>query len=221
MKFRRRPSPLLLLLLPALVTSLSAPAQDDAKSILVKRETPQKVGLDAKPSPVVDISAKTKLDVGTKDAPVDGKDGKPHAGPWVGENSPKKDGKKPKAEVKDVESVLVDEKTKLVTPDGDKIPEVNDGVMDDPHRQLPQTGTTGTEGGVSEKSKLRKEQEVKSGEKTEKKPDSPKEPLPLPHSEQPKVEKSKTAESDVDEDPTVDSLAGLEVRYTVTIAGSC
>src|ERR1700712_4102769 len=110
MKFRRRPSPLLLLLLPALVTSLSAPAQDDAKSILVKREAPQKVGLDAKPSPVVDISAKTKLDVGTKDAPVDGKDGKPHAGPWVGENSANKETKKPKAEVKDAESVLVEEK---------------------------------------------------------------------------------------------------------------
>jgi putative Ca2+/H+ antiporter (TMEM165/GDT1 family) len=61
-----------------------------------------------------------------------------------------------------------------------------DGVMDDPNRESP-TGNTGTEGGISTKSKDRKEQEEKTGEKAEQVPQSPKEARPLPHGDQEKL----------------------------------
>jgi hypothetical protein len=162
--------------------------------------------------------------VGTKDAPVDGKDGKPHAGPFVDSDRKKTDA------AKEATDELVVE-TKKQTPlkgapaditivDGQKIPEVNDGVMNDPERQLPKDGTTGTEGGVSQKDKERKAHEGQTGEKLEKKPDSPKEAPPLPHSEQEliKTENEKTEKGtkkskskDVDSDDT-SKLSGLDVR---------
>src|SRR5271168_3846156 len=91
MKFRRRCTPLLLLLLPSLAAALSAAAQDSTQSTLTKN-TPRDARTDHNPSPIVALStSKVKYDVGTKDAPVDGKDGKPHAGPFVGsEKDPKK-----------------------------------------------------------------------------------------------------------------------------------
>ena len=103
--------------------------------------------------------------------------------------------------------------------DGQKIPDVNDGVMNDPERQLPKDGTTGTEGGVSQKDKDRKAQEGQTGERLEKKPDPPKEAPPLPHSEQELIKtgnekvdkdtkKPKAKEADPDDDY---ELAGLEV----------
>jgi Ca2+/H+ antiporter, TMEM165/GDT1 family len=111
--------------------------------------------------------------VGTKDAPIDGKDGKPHAGPFV-ETEAQRDRMKAKG--------FADEEPAVITLTGPakEQPDLrpsNDGVMDDPHRVSPKDGTRGTEGGVSEKSK-----EKKMGE--EKKPDPPKEAPPLPHSEQ-------------------------------------
>lgn len=60
------------------------------------------------------------------------------------------------------------------------IPEKNDGVMDDENRLLPKKGTTGTEGGISEKVK------DKDLKKTENKPQPPKEAPPLPESEEKK-----------------------------------
>ncbi|KAF4625013.1 hypothetical protein G7Y89_g13155 [Cudoniella acicularis] len=222
MKFRRRPSPLLLLLLPSIASALSAAPQEtaDTKSTQVRDAK-----LDDKTSPIVDLNTKPKFDIGTKDAPVDGKDGKPHAGPWVGtEKDPKKDAKKdPKTStsLKDETELVVGgkEDKKLVAPDGTKIPEVNDGVMDDPLRVLPKEGTTGTEGGVSEKDKARKAQEGQTGEKVEKKPDSPKEAPPVPPGDQKtikgdgeKTEKTKSKSKDVDspDEKTPESLAGLE-----------
>lgn len=220
MKFRRRPAPILLLLLPSLAAALSAAAQDNIQSTLSKNTQPGDTRIDPHPSPVVDLTTKSKADVGTKDAPVDGKDGKPHAGPWVGtEKDPKdvkKDTKKPTSE--EGESVVAKtESSKLVTPDGDKIPTVNDGVMDDPTRQLPKKGTTGTEGGVSERNKEQKAQEGQTGLKIEKKPDSPKEAPPLPHSEETKIKTEKsektTLKDAVSNDADVaDGLGGLEVR---------
>ena len=127
----------------------------------------------------------------------------------------KKDTKKTKSE--DGELVLAKPDTStMVTPDGEKIPTVNDGVMDDPHRQLPKEGTTGTEGGVSEKDKARKAQEGQTGEKLEKKPDSPKEAPPLPHSEETKIksekgEKTKLKDADSHDDDAAEGLGGLEV----------
>ncbi|KAF8862595.1 putative GCR1-dependent translation factor 1 [Acephala macrosclerotiorum] len=217
MKFRRRPTPLLLLLLPSLATAISAAAQDNIQSTLSKNTQPRDTRVDPNPSPVVDLTTKSKFDIGTKDAPVDGKDGKPHAGPFVGSEKDTKDSKKDpkKTKSEDGELVIAKEDTKMVAPDGTKIPAVNDGVMDDPHRQLPKEGTTGTEGGVSEKDKARKAQEGQTGEKLEKKPDSPKEAPPLPHSEQTKIkneksEKTKSKDADSYDDDTREGLGGLE-----------
>lgn len=207
MKFRRRNAPLILLLVP-FASALSAAAQDNIP--IKNTDTRDAAKLDPNPEPLIDIT-KARYDIGTKDAPVDGKDGKPHAGPFVGSE---KDTKKTKSGTEDSEIVHgKEDSSELVTADGSKIPEVNDGVMNDPSRELPKHGTTGTEGGVSEKDKARKAQEGQTGAKVEKKPDSPKEAPPLPVSEEAKktkAEKAKAKELD-DEEDDVDSLAGLEV----------
>jgi Ca2+/H+ antiporter, TMEM165/GDT1 family len=229
MKFRRRPSPLLLLLIPSISSILvSATPGGDSSDLSNNREARNaKVLSPTATIPLGQLSLKptSKVDVGTKDAPVDGKDGKPHAGPFVDYEKDRKqtpateDGepvtKKPTT-LKDAG----DEKF----PDGMPIPEVNDGVMNDPSRELPRQGTTGTQGGVSEKDKVRKAQEGQTSEKLEKKPDSPKEAPPLPHSEQEKIDKkekdtAKQAEKDASKknkgkDSDVDDaseLLGLEV----------
>ncbi len=159
----------------------------------------------------MDLNTKPKFEIGTKDAPVDGRDGKPHAGPFVGSE---KDPKKPKSPSEEAELVVATDEhiADMVTADGSKIPTVNDGVMDDPNRQVPKQGTTGTEGGVSEKDKARKAQEGQTGEKLEKKPDPPKEAPPLPHSEQAKIKNEKAKDLDDSDVVLPDGLAGLEVR---------
>lgn len=209
MKFRRRNVPLVLLLVP-FASALTTNPQDDPPSNIAyqARDTGK---LDPSPSPLIDTS-KGKYDVGTRDAPVDGKDGKPHAGPFVGSEKEQK----PKAVVEDAESPLglgKDVTADLVLPTGSNIPAVNDGVMDDPNRQLPKEGTTGTEGGVSEKDKARQAQEGQTGEKIGKRPDSPKEAPPLPLSEELKIkaEKSKTRDSDYAGDDDIDGVIGFEV----------
>ncbi|KAK2739770.1 hypothetical protein FQN57_006467 [Myotisia sp. PD_48] len=118
---------------------------------------------------------------GLGDSPIDGNDGKPHAGPFV-ETSAERDRKKaaqgklgkPKTDPEDLPS-------KHVLPGGQPLPHSHDGVMDDKNRPGPKEGTTGTEGGVSEKSK-----EQQPGQE-KKKPDPPKDIPPLPHSEQQKI----------------------------------
>ena len=207
MKFRRRPSPLLLLLLPSLVSAISKTA-DTAD---ISRAQPRAAKTDTATT-VIDLNAKSKYEIGTKDAPVDGKDGKPHAGPWVGtEKDPKKKGEK----TTKVDEELVIGKadpSKLVTSDGKKIPATNDGVMDDPHRQVPKQGTTGTEGGVSEKDKVRKAKEGQTGERVEKRPDSPKEAPPLPHDgKKVKSEKAKVKDVQAEDEDEGEGLSGLEV----------
>lgn len=212
MKFRKRPSPLLLLLLPSLATVISAAVQGSTQSTLNKNAHPRDSKLDPLPSPIVDLNTKSKYEIGTKDAPVDGKDGKPHAGPFVGtEKDPKK------ADSKDAEvSSKKDDTSELVSPTGEEIPLVNDGVMNDPSRELPKQGTTGTAGGVSEKDKARKAQEGQTGEKLEKRPDSPKEAASLPQSEKAKADKAKvkgekTKLKEADDGDDHEGLAGLEV----------
>lgn len=206
MKFRRRPTPILLLLLPSLATALAVGAQDNSQGTLSKNTQPRDARIDPITTPAVDLNTKSRYEIGTKDAPVDGKDGKPHAGPFVGD----KDIKKPKVGSEE-EKTLMEDKTELVTPDGEKIPQVNDGVMDDPTREPPKLGTTGTEGGVSEKDKVRKAQEGQTGERLEKLPNSPKEAPPLPHSEQTKLDGEKIKTSIDKDDEDGDGLAGLEV----------
>lgn len=211
MKLRRRHAPLFLFLVP-IAAALSAAAQDNIQSTLSKQTQPRDpTKLDPVPSPIVEAS-KGKFDVGTKDAPVDGKDGKPHAGPFVGSEKESKT----KVMSDDAEIVLgvgKEDASELAVLGG-KIPQVNDGVMNDPTRQAPKQGTTGTEGGVSEKDKARKAHEGQTGEKLEKKPDSPKEAPPLPLSEEVRIQSDRGKAKDDNEDDSAEGLAGLEVwRY--------
>ncbi|UKZ74160.1 hypothetical protein TrVFT333_001819 [Trichoderma virens FT-333] len=157
MQFSAKHSPILLLLLPSIASALAANPAAGAVA-----------GNDKDSGPAADVAdvamLKGRLGVPTKDAPVDGKDGKPHLGPFVetdGTASTETKGEKDlpalKGRPKDVTVV-----------DGKKIPESNDGVMFDKNRAKPQDGTTGTEGGVSEKDKARKAHEGKTGEKLKK-----------------------------------------------------
>ncbi|KAG9241679.1 UPF0016-domain-containing protein [Calycina marina] len=205
MKLRRKNAPLVLLLVP-FASALSAAAQDNIASTLTKH-TQDKTTLDTNVSTIPGPPTKAKYGTGTKDAPVDGRDGKPHAGPFVGIENPQATAK---VEAPLKGSALIEEKADLIGSDGTKIPQSNDGVMDDPARQLPKHGTTGTEGGVSEKDKVRQAQEGQTGEKLRKTPNSPKEVPPLPVSEESMINKEKTKVKEVDDTDDVDGLAGFE-----------
>ncbi|KAK1758417.1 putative transmembrane protein pft27 protein [Echria macrotheca] len=167
MRLRSRKSPLLLLLLPTLAAAaaVSTDTRSDAQAL-------SKAYSDSGP----DGSSLKKY--GTKDAPVDGKDGKPHAGPFVEYEHKKTDASDLPA--------LRDRPKDPTIVDGKRIPETNDGVMDDKNRPEPKEGTTGTGGGVSEKDKERKKKESQTGEKIENKPKTPKEAPPLPHADEEK-----------------------------------
>ena len=139
----------------------------------------------------------TRPYVGTEDAPVDGLDGKPHAGPFVDrtpESTRTGSGTATAtATAKAVPTSLEKFAQGASSEDGWKladIPEKNDGVMNDENRLAPKKGTTGTEGGISEKEKERK---AKSGP-TENKPTEPKEAPPLPHSEQERIAAEKASQ---------------------------
>jgi len=166
MRFPFRQTSWLLLLLPALAAAVADPTNTAARD-----ESSVRGPADA-------ASIKFKSD---EVAPVDGEDGKPHNGPWV-----KTDGK--------VDESLPDLQNRPEDPtvvDGQKIPQSNDGVMDDPTRKPPKEGTTGSEGGISEKEKARKEQD---GGAT---PEAPKDHPPLPHSEQQKFNQNTKSDSGV------------------------
>ena len=201
MRLRQRPVALSLFLLLQLFPSLLAAPPPSYASELAEPKTPR----DTADSAVVtgDVLKVTngigKKDTGTKDAPVDGKDGKPHQGPFI-ETEAERDRKKAKESGKDDSSAggkgpsgerspkeeLGLGKSKGSGKDLPKdIPETNDGVMDDPNRKGPKEGTRGTEGGISEKSKGMLNPDEASAEKT---PEEPKEAPPLPHSEQEKIE---------------------------------
>lgn len=193
MKLRNRKSPLLLLLIPSLVASAALAVSSNDQRF---DNDAAVAAVDAHPAEVVlDGSAAAKKH-GTKDAPVDGKDGKPHAGPFIDYNSKGGD-------PTDFLPTLKDRPKDPTMIDGKKIPESNDGVMDDKNRPPPKQGTTGTSGGVSEKDKERKLKESKTGEKVENKPQTPKEAPPLPNSDHDAVREQagKTSED----------VAGLEV----------
>jgi hypothetical protein len=219
MRIRRRPSPLFLLLIPSLASVVIGGAVDSASSDLVKSNEAR----DAKAVPPVAASVGTpevasvssKTEVGTKDAPVDGLDGKPHAGPFV---DPAKD-KLPSKVTEDGELAIKKPPLKGAPADptlvdGKQIPQKLDGVMNDPTRELPKKGTTGIEGGVSEKDAYRKTLESQTGGKVEMLPVAPNEAPPLPHSEEKKIqtEKEKTdKKTGKDKVDDVSDLAGFEV----------
>ncbi|KAI0999018.1 hypothetical protein K3495_g9178 [Podosphaera aphanis] len=204
MKLREYSTLCLFYILPAIyhVFAVSAlhEAQATIESHLLSRDTPT----DPTP-PQTDPNAKTKFDVGTKDAPVDGLDGKPHAGPWVsGEKDAKKTKppSKPKVDLSEISDVLKKlEDTELRK--GEKIPAKNDGVMNDPAREIPKHGTTGTGGGVSEKDKARKAQEGQTGERLEKNPPPYKTPTTI------EDDKAKGVSFEDAENEIKDSVTGL------------
>ncbi|KAL8706901.1 MAG: hypothetical protein Q9201_000061 [Fulgogasparrea decipioides] len=194
MRIRPRSLPLLLLLIPCLQHTYAIRSSEQVAALAEGRNLPDET--DVSPS-VPSTLAKPNTDarVGTKDAPVDGKDGRPHQGPFV-ETSAERDRKKAK-ESGDDEPVSTAKKapTKKLEEasykDGRKmdLPETNDGVMDDPNRTGPKDGTRGTEGGISEKSRdgnIDGETRLTKS-KSEKRPDPPKEAPPLPHGEQEKL----------------------------------
>jgi len=212
MKIRHGHAPLLLLFLPSLaiasstsgtkVSNIAKSAGDDSIDTLDAAPLGSTVNAGNSKARVADVSAKVP--------PVE--DGMPHEGPFV--TVPDK-GRKKGADV-DADDELPPLKGRPVDPtiiDGKKIPETNDGVMDDPHRKPPKEGTTGTEGGVSEKDKARKAKEGRTGEKVEMVPETPKEKPPLPHSEQEKMgEKDTKADKEKSKsDKSSDDIAGLEV----------
>lgn len=165
----------------------------------------------------------TPKERGTKDAPVDGIDGRPHEGPFV--------------DAENLRSTSTNELKKDLPPlegrprdptviDGVKIPETNDGVMNDPNRAEPKQGTTGTSGGVSEKDQVRKAMEGATGEKVENKPAAPKVAPPLSHSEQEKILSKEDVEkerSKADGKASDDVSPGLEVCIGImpTICPTC
>ncbi|PGH12662.1 hypothetical protein AJ79_04162 [Helicocarpus griseus UAMH5409] len=201
MKIRRFPSRLLLLVIPAISSTLANPLPDSNGSSDSNSLTQRGANVpDSVPSAYTTDKPSQKAR-GLTDAPYDGKDGKPHTGPWV-ETSADRDRKKAK-ESQDKEQSLKTDKSdppsEHVGPDGKPIPAMNDGVMDDPNRPGPKEGTRGTEGGVSEKSK-------ESKLASEKKPDPPKEAPPLPHSEQQKIRHGDESESKKKDDIKKDKL---------------
>ena len=159
MRLRTRKSPLLLLL-AASTAALAVQSAGDAIS--------------------ADDLTVAPRDGGTRDAPVDGKDGKPHAGPFIdldsSASSPTSSDELPRLKDRPVDPTVQD--------DGTRIPEHNDGVMNDRGRAEPEEGTTGTGGGVTEKDKARKLQESVTGEKVGNVPQTPKEQPPLSYADE-------------------------------------
>ncbi|KAF2133398.1 UPF0016-domain-containing protein [Dothidotthia symphoricarpi CBS 119687] len=203
MRLRQPRRHTLLLLLPALrVLAASATNADD--KLVGRAVVPAYSTVSAGPDPSLAPQAGSK---GTKDAPVDGFDGKPHHGPYV-DDTPASSHKLP-AVVEDLTpgktsgsstkgSTLVEEGKAVL--DGDK------SVMQDPGRKVA-TGKTGTEGGVSAKDKERVAHEEKHGEKMEKVPESPKEVPLQPHGGQQHLQGDT---SDAEAATRVLGAAGLE-----------
>lgn len=210
MRLRQPRATALLLLLPA-VQVLSAQVLKDVDDTKVARVTSSDVATaTGAAAAAVALSPKQQ---GTKDAPVDGFDGKPHAGPYVDDQ--KVATKKGPGGIEELRpntrKPTIAEKEELAS----KI-EKDDSVMNDPDRQSPK-GNTGTEGGVSAKDKERLEHEDKTGEKMEKVPESPKEApeLPTSHGDQQhikdKQETSKDGKKDADGETRKLGAQGLEV----------
>ncbi|KIW78312.1 hypothetical protein Z517_08147 [Fonsecaea pedrosoi CBS 271.37] len=168
MKIGRRRAQLLLFLLSAasLCEALAAAEPGDVSSGKFGEVVVTPGGTAGKAFPV-----------GTEHAPVDGKDGMPHEGPFVETNAERTRKKTLYTGAEDeipVSSPKLKESYGDLSTDGD-LPQTNDAVMDERVKSNPVEGTRGIEGGISGKSKDPKI--------TEKRPDPPKDARPIPHSE--------------------------------------
>ena len=225
MRLRQRCSPLLLFLIPALHSAhaldptnvpghkINDYGHDVAAYAEGKALKQQELGAEAAiPTRLPGSSYDTAFRA--KDAPIDGKDGRPHTGPFV-ETSAERDRKKAK-EKGDGKKLSSSEKP-LSNPIPSGTPDTNDGVMDDPYRKGPKEGTRGTEGGISEKNREKDGQLASSiGSDEGKKPDPPKEAPPLPHSEQEEagtIDSTADASTDDGDKQKEKELGGLEVRF--------
>ena len=146
-----------LLLSAATVTARSG--RDAESQLSARGSTETHFELPVHDAPV--DSSRIRREPGTRDAPVDGLDGKPHAGPFV--------------EARDTVRKLSDDADGLSITETTGLGE--DGVMNDRNRPPPKQGTTGTEGGVSEKDRDLRIKEFSSGERVAKVPDAPKSSL--------------------------------------------
>lgn len=183
MRLRTNPSPFLLLLLPILTGALTVETPEKRQILEAQAPAPVKDYAAFPGTSTLVLGPTVKPAVGTKDAPVDGLDGKPHAGPFV-DTTPSDKTKKPAAGAADAEKPLPTSLDKLKkegysSEDGwALIPEKNDGVMNDPNRSAPKQGTTGTEGGVTERTRKDKSLEGQLAD-AEKTVDPPKEAPPM------------------------------------------
>ena len=168
MKIRRRRAQLLLFVLASISTA-NALGSDLSASDLGVNAGIAEVGAAA--------GGNTGKRVGTKHAPVDGKDGMPHDGPFVETNA---DRTRKQQGAEHDEVIVAKESYENLSTDGD-LPKTNDAVMDERAKSKPVDGTRGVEGGITEKSK-----EVKVSEK---KPEQPKDARPIPHSEMERIKK--------------------------------
>jgi hypothetical protein len=184
MKIDRRRAPFAVLLLATIVASEGIIQGSD----LARRDPLETTG-DARAGPV-----------GTEHAPVDGKDGMPHEGPWVETETDRKNRK-----LSEVDEESADFTSDKTVPAKD-LPQSNDGVMDDPNRIAPDAGTRGIDGGVT--------QRTKSGASHGKEPEQPKEIPPLPHSEKQKLDLADGDESEFLTDKVDADKQKFEVRQT-------
>ncbi|KAL6237066.1 hypothetical protein BDW75DRAFT_205034 [Aspergillus navahoensis] len=189
-----------LLILPAITTVLAdkiSNYNNRNEFAIVERDTPVVNAV----VPDLDELAPKPSPKGTQDAPVDGRDGRPHAGPWV-ETNAERDRKK--SGILDEQARQAAKSTEHLDSNGEPIPYSNDGVMDDRNRAAPKEGTRGTEGGVSVKFK----ESAYSGDKS---PGSPKEAPPLPHSEEQKLPSAEDSAKDT-KGSSADSNIGVLER---------
>ena len=197
MRLLRRPIAFSLLLLQLTPSLLAFPSEGHVADLAEGK--PGRDTLTSNPPlPTTPPSA-----AGKKDAPVDGKDGRPHQGPFIeteaerdrkkalesdtgGHSTGKKAGGASLSKEgwdTDKSKDLPESTPKELPEDMKDMPKSNDGVMDDRNRLGPKEGTRGTEGGISEKSKGK----LSTDDDAEKTAEGPKEVPPLPHSEQEKI----------------------------------
>ncbi|KAJ2968706.1 hypothetical protein NUW58_g10163 [Xylaria curta] len=194
MRFRQRQAPLLLLVLPSLALSSTLakkPSRND-QIALADSAPDDSVSEDS----TLGSSSKVRVNAASKISPVDGKDGMPHEGPFV----------------------TLSDKGRRKGGDADADEDLASDLKDLPALKIaptPKRGTTGTEGGVSEKDKARKAKEGRTGEKVEMVPETPKEKPPMPHSEQEKMLSDKEIKVEKDKtksEKAIEDIAGLEAR---------
>jgi hypothetical protein len=199
MKISATIASLLLLFLPVITNAAAAEAFKEFDDSAVARDRQHAEEQESKrsPPPAVPDEAQIAAEsnaiakelaaqgprVGREGAPVDGLDGKPHEGPWV-------DGGASDVVLEHTEEPAGDRKPgrRPLSSSTKPVTEMA-GVMNDPNREGPKQGTTGTEGGVTETSREHKAKELESG-KQEKMPEQPKAAPPLPHSEELKIEQA-------------------------------